>query len=438
MPLRPISDGQDFHARFSARSRTYHYVLYNHSNPSALLAGRAGWVFRPLDVERMREAAQHLIGTHDFSSFRASGCQANTPIKQMHELNIVRQGDVIVFTIRASAFLHHMVRNIVGSLVYVGIGRNEPDWMAEVLDRTLARRRCADLHARRFVSCYNRLRSEVGTAAGGGSAAALALNRFSSFPRRREPKFVSAASAGRTWIPALRGDDGRFPMSTNPHQNLRHHPRTRPARRRRCRRRRPRFRVLSEEPALHRARAVRGAGSCRAAVRERRRPVRQRQRGAGPGGRGRRADRAAAVPWRRNGGGVRRHRGGGKTPLHAGFRVKPDTSAADLIESEAQYRAASPWFSSLLLDTWVDAYGGAGKVFDWSLIPKELAPRVVLSGGLSVQNVTDAVMRVRPFAVDISSGVEESKGIKDARKIAAFIRRGAGCRCITRYERVTP
>jgi phosphoribosylanthranilate isomerase len=110
-----------------------------------------------------------------------------------------------------------------------------------------------------------------------------------------------------------------------------------------------------------------------------------------------------------------------KRPFMRAFRVKPDTTAADLIESEAQYRAASPWFSSLLLDTWVDAYGGAGKVFDWSLIPKELAPRVVLSGGLSVQNVTDAVMRVRPFAVDISSGVEAGKGIKDARKIAAFI-----------------
>jgi phosphoribosylanthranilate isomerase len=110
-----------------------------------------------------------------------------------------------------------------------------------------------------------------------------------------------------------------------------------------------------------------------------------------------------------------------KRPFVRAYRVKPDTSSADLLESEAQYRAASPWFSGLLLDTWVDAYGGAGKVFDWSLIPKELAPRVVLSGGLSVQNVTSAVMRVRPFAVDISSGVEESKGIKDARKIAAFV-----------------
>jgi phosphoribosylanthranilate isomerase len=109
------------------------------------------------------------------------------------------------------------------------------------------------------------------------------------------------------------------------------------------------------------------------------------------------------------------------------FRVKPDTSGADLLEYETQYRAASPLFSGLLLDTFVDAYGGAGKAFDWSLIPKELAPRVVLSGGLSVQNATDAVVRVRPFAVDISSGVEQQKGIKDARKIAAFVQavRGA-------------
>jgi phosphoribosylanthranilate isomerase len=110
-----------------------------------------------------------------------------------------------------------------------------------------------------------------------------------------------------------------------------------------------------------------------------------------------------------------------RRPFVRAYRVKPDTSASDLLECEREYRAASPWFSGLLLDTYVDAYGGAGKVFDWSLIPKELAPRVVLSGGLSVQNATDAVLRVRPFAVDISSGVEQQKGIKDARKIAAFI-----------------
>jgi phosphoribosylanthranilate isomerase len=108
-------------------------------------------------------------------------------------------------------------------------------------------------------------------------------------------------------------------------------------------------------------------------------------------------------------------------PFLRAFRVKPDTSGADLLEYEHRYRAASALFSGLLLDTYVDAYGGAGKVFDWSLIPRELAPRVVLSGGLSVHNATDAVLRVRPYALDISSGVEAHKGIKDARKIAAFV-----------------
>ncbi|MDB5960640.1 MAG: trpF [Massilia sp.] len=110
-----------------------------------------------------------------------------------------------------------------------------------------------------------------------------------------------------------------------------------------------------------------------------------------------------------------------RLPFIRVFRVKPATTGAELLEYEARYRSASTWYAGLLLDTFVDAYGGAGKVFDWSLIPKELAPRVVLSGGLSVQNATDAVVGVRPFAVDISSGVEQAKGIKDARKIADFV-----------------
>jgi len=108
-------------------------------------------------------------------------------------------------------------------------------------------------------------------------------------------------------------------------------------------------------------------------------------------------------------------------PFIRAIRVKPETSADDLIEYEAEYRAASQLFSGLLLDTFVDEYGGSGKVFDWSLIPESIAPRVVLSGGLSVQNATEAVRRIRPHAVDISSGVEAAKGIKDAKKIRAFI-----------------
>jgi len=108
-------------------------------------------------------------------------------------------------------------------------------------------------------------------------------------------------------------------------------------------------------------------------------------------------------------------------PFIRAFRVKPETTAADLLQYESECRAASGLFSGLLLDTFVDAYGGAGKVFDWSVIPKEFAPRVVLSGGLSVQNAAGAIARVRPFAVDISSGVEQAKGIKDAGKIRDFI-----------------
>ena len=108
-------------------------------------------------------------------------------------------------------------------------------------------------------------------------------------------------------------------------------------------------------------------------------------------------------------------------PFIRAMRIGSTTLAADLIEYAQAYQAGSHLFSGLLLDTLVEAYGGSGKVFDWSLIPKELAPQVVLSGGLSVHNATDAVKRVRPFAVDISSGVEQDKGIKDAAKIRAFI-----------------
>jgi phosphoribosylanthranilate isomerase len=108
-------------------------------------------------------------------------------------------------------------------------------------------------------------------------------------------------------------------------------------------------------------------------------------------------------------------------PFVRAIRMAAEISAADLLKYEENYRAARTSFAGLLLDAFVDGYGGGGKVFDWSLIPKELAPRVVLSGGLSVQNAIEAVQQVRPYAVDVSSGVELSKGIKDAAKIRAFI-----------------
>lgn len=110
-----------------------------------------------------------------------------------------------------------------------------------------------------------------------------------------------------------------------------------------------------------------------------------------------------------------------RRPFIRAVRIRPDMKPADLIECEQQYRSSGKWFAGLLLDAFVDGYGGGGKVFDWSLIPKELAPRLVLSGGLSANNATDAVRQVRPFAVDVSSGVEQAKGIKDAVKISAFI-----------------
>jgi phosphoribosylanthranilate isomerase len=108
-------------------------------------------------------------------------------------------------------------------------------------------------------------------------------------------------------------------------------------------------------------------------------------------------------------------------PFIRALRVAPTMTPADLIEFESEYRAASRLFAGILLDTLVEGYGGGGKVFDWSLVPKDLAHRAVLSGGLNAQNATDAVARLRPFAVDVSSGVERDKGIKDAAKIRAFI-----------------
>jgi phosphoribosylanthranilate isomerase len=110
-----------------------------------------------------------------------------------------------------------------------------------------------------------------------------------------------------------------------------------------------------------------------------------------------------------------------RRPFIRAIRVKSGMQAADLLEYELAYRTGSPLFAGLLLDAFVDGYGGGGKVFDWSLIPEELAPRVVLSGGLSELNVTEAVAGLRPYAVDVSSGVEASKGIKDAARIRAFV-----------------
>jgi tRNA pseudouridine38-40 synthase len=128
---REVSD--QFHARFSARSRSYTYLLLNRHSRPGLLAGRVGWFHHRLDDDRMREAARLLIGAHDFSAFRAAECQADTPFRDMREIAIERHGNILVFRFSANAFLHKMVRNIVGSLVYVGKGKHPPRWIGELL-----------------------------------------------------------------------------------------------------------------------------------------------------------------------------------------------------------------------------------------------------------------------------------------------------------------
>lgn len=128
---QPVSS--EFHARFSARGRRYRYVLLNRAERPALLARRVGWFHRPLDAEAMAAAARLLLGEHDFSAFRAIECQAKSPVKILRRADVVRQGNLLVFDFEASAFLHHMVRNLVGALVYVGKGAHPPAWLGELL-----------------------------------------------------------------------------------------------------------------------------------------------------------------------------------------------------------------------------------------------------------------------------------------------------------------
>src|SRR3546814_806655 len=130
---RPVPDS--FHARFSALSRTYVYIVRNARVRSPLLDARVGWVYQPLELEPMRLAARKLLGEHDFSSFRSSQCQAHSPVRTMRSLQIGRQGEFFIFRFQANAFLHHMVRNIMGALLYVGQGRKSPGWMDDLLEQ---------------------------------------------------------------------------------------------------------------------------------------------------------------------------------------------------------------------------------------------------------------------------------------------------------------
>lgn len=129
---QPIVD--EFHARFSATSRHYRYVIYNHAVAPTWLRPYVSWYHRELNAGSMHEAAQYLLGENDFTSFRASGCQASTPMRCMHSINVKRHGDYIYIDLHANAFLYHMVRNIVGTLLPIGYDQQPVRKMGEILD----------------------------------------------------------------------------------------------------------------------------------------------------------------------------------------------------------------------------------------------------------------------------------------------------------------
>lgn len=123
----------DFHARYSAIARFYRYIILNRPVKSALTRHQTTWCYAHLDAEKMHRAAQYLIGEHDFSSFRAQGCQSKSPRRAMYFIDVYREGDRVIIDISANAFLHHMVRNIAGVLIDIGAGKHTPDWAQELL-----------------------------------------------------------------------------------------------------------------------------------------------------------------------------------------------------------------------------------------------------------------------------------------------------------------
>ncbi len=126
--------GAAFHARFSARARTYRYLIFNRRVRPALYHGRATWEYRPLDAERMQAGADYLLGEHDFSAYRARACQARSAVRTVYRLEVQRRGALVIIEVCANAFLHHMVRNIAGVLCAIGAGEREPRWAGEVLE----------------------------------------------------------------------------------------------------------------------------------------------------------------------------------------------------------------------------------------------------------------------------------------------------------------
>lgn len=125
---------EDFHARFSARSRRYCYIIYNHTIAPAIFRSNLSWYYKTLDHERMAEAAQHLVGEHDFTSFRAMECQSKSPMRTIEKLTVTRKGRFVILDVTANAFLHHMVRNIAGVLMVIGSGKQPTDWTNTLLN----------------------------------------------------------------------------------------------------------------------------------------------------------------------------------------------------------------------------------------------------------------------------------------------------------------
>lgn len=137
--IKPVSD--DFHARFSAMQRSYRYVIFNRWIRPAINRHSQTWEMLPLDEKKMHQACQYLVGQHDFNAFRSSACQSKTPIKTINEISVIRTGNKVIMEVAASGFLHHMIRNIIGTLLPIGRGEKPVDNMLEVLkskDRTQA------------------------------------------------------------------------------------------------------------------------------------------------------------------------------------------------------------------------------------------------------------------------------------------------------------
>ena len=367
----------DFHARNGARGRRYRYVLLESPVRPALENGLVGWVFRPLDGDAMRAAAAQLLGEHDFSSFRSSQCQSPTPVKTLRQLQITRRGSADTaywhFDFEASAYLHHMVRNIMGCLLAVGTGRQQPQWMTEVL---AARNRA--VAAPTFSAAGSVLRGPVlrcppwHSRAGGGTRLAdgMKRTRIKICGLTREADVDDAIDAGADALGFVLYE--RSPR----HITL--------ARAATLAARLPPF----VTPVLLFVNA--SPHELRQATEALPQALLQFHGDESP-----EQCQAWSRPW---------------------LRAVRMTSELDLLDFAARFNGAQ----ALLLDAHVEGYGGGGKVFDWSLLPASVPLPVVLSGGLSPANVTAGVLSVRPWAVDVSSGVEASKGIKNAALMRRF------------------